>query len=93
MRPSLGGSGYDPADAVGPLLCNVLAMVAELEAGQIRLRTREEMKAAKAKGNLRDKQHRLSRRQEAHLVSLIQSGEYSTAEVAGPFGMARSTPA
>ena len=40
------------------------------------------MKVAKAKGRLRGKQPKLNRRQEAHLVSLVHSGEYSTAEVA-----------
>ena len=38
---SLGGSVYDPTDAVGRLLFNVLAMVAEFESDLIRLRTRE----------------------------------------------------
>lgn len=66
-------------------------MVAEFEADLIRLRTREEMKVVKAKGHLRGKQPKLSRRQEAHLVSLIRSREYSTAEGAELFGVARST--
>ena len=91
VRLSLGGAVYDPTHAVGRLLFNVLAMVAEFEADLIRLRTREGMKVAKAKGHLRGKQPKLSRRQEAHLVSLIHGGEYSTAEVAELFGVARST--
>ena len=96
VRLSLVGSVYDPTDAVGRLLFNVLAMVAEFEADLIRLRTREGMKVAKAKGHLRGKQPKLSLRQEAHLVSLIRTGEYSTgeystAEVAELFGVARST--
>jgi len=33
----------------------------------------------------------LNRRQEAHLVSLVHSGEYSTAEVADLFGVGRSS--
>ena len=86
---NLGGSVYDPNDAVGRLLFNVLAMVAESDL--IRLRTREGMKVAKAKGHLRGKQPKLNRRQEAHLVSLIHSGDYSTAEVAELFGVGRST--
>src|SRR5688572_23451788 len=56
---SLGGSVYDPTDAVGRLLFNVLAMVAEFESDLIRLRTREGMKVAKAKGRLRGKQPKL----------------------------------
>ena len=42
---SLGGSVYDPTDAVGRLLFNVLVMVAESDL--IRLRTRDGMKVAK----------------------------------------------
>jgi DNA invertase Pin-like site-specific DNA recombinase len=67
---SVGGSVNDPTDAVGRLLFNVLAMVAEFESDLIRLRTVEGMKVAKAKGRLHDKQPKLNRDQEAHLVSL-----------------------
>jgi DNA invertase Pin-like site-specific DNA recombinase len=88
---SLAGSVYDPNDAVGRLLFNILAMVAEFESDLIGLRTREGMKVAKAKRRLRGKQPKLNRRQEAHLVSLVHSGEYSTAEVAELFGVGRST--
>jgi hypothetical protein len=49
---SLGGSVYDRTDAVGRLLFNVLAMMAEFESDLIRLRIREGMKVAKAKGRL-----------------------------------------
>jgi len=88
---SLGGSVYDPTDAVGRLLFNVLAMVAEFESDLIRLRIREGMKAAKAKVRLRGKRPKLNHRQEAHLVSLAHSDECSTAEVAELFGVGRST--
>jgi DNA invertase Pin-like site-specific DNA recombinase len=91
VRLNLGGSLYDPTDAVGRLLFNVLAMVAEFEADLIRLRTREGMKVAKANGHLRGRQPKLTRRQEAHLVSLLASGQYSTAEVAELFSVGRST--
>src|SRR5215213_10255632 len=88
---SIGGSVYNPIDAVGRLLFNVLAMVAEFESDLIRLRTCEGMRVAKAKGRLRGKQPKLNRRQEAHLVSLVHSGDYSTAEIAQLFGVGRST--
>jgi DNA invertase Pin-like site-specific DNA recombinase len=91
VRLNLGGSVYDPTDPVGRLLFNVLAMVAEFESDLIRLRTKEGMKVAKAKGRLRGKQPKLNRRQEAHLVALLKDGEYSTAELADLFGVARST--
>ena len=49
------------------------------------------MKVAKAKGRLRGEQPKLNHRQEAHLVVLLKGGEYSTAELADLFGVARST--
>jgi DNA invertase Pin-like site-specific DNA recombinase len=88
---NLGGSVYDPTDPVGRLLFNVLAMVAEFESDLIRLRTREGMKVAKAKGHLRGKQPKLNHRQEAHLVALLDTGEYTTAELADLFSIGRST--
>ena len=91
VRLNLGGSVYDPNDAVGRLLFNVLAMVAEFESDLIRLRTREGKKIAKAKGRLRGKQPKLNPRQEAHLVELFETGEHSTAELADLFGVGRST--
>jgi len=91
VRLSLGGAVYDPTDPVGRLLFNVLAMVAEFEADLIRLRTKEGMRVAKAKGRLKGKQPKLNPRQEAHLVALLKSGEYSTAELGDLFGVARST--
>ena len=82
---------HDPTDPVGRLLFNVLSMVAEFEADLIRLRTREGMRVAKAKGRLRGKQPKLNARQEAHLVALHRAGEHSTAELGDLFGVARST--
>jgi DNA invertase Pin-like site-specific DNA recombinase len=49
------------------------------------------MKVAKAKGHLRGKRPKLNHRQEAHLVALLETGEYTTADLADPFGVARST--
>ena len=91
VRLSLGGSVHDPTDPVGRLLFNVLAMVAEFESDLIRLRTREGMQVARAKGRLRGKQPKLTVRQEAHLVALHRAGEHSTGELAELFGVARST--
>ena len=91
VKLNIGGSVYDPNDAVGRLLFNVLAMIAEFESDLIRLRTREGMKVAKAKGRLRGKQPKLNPRQEAHLVALFEAGQHSTAELADLFGVGRST--
>jgi DNA invertase Pin-like site-specific DNA recombinase len=59
VKLNIGGSVHDPTDPVGRLLFNVLAMIAEFEADLIRMRTREGMKVAKAKGRLRGKQPKL----------------------------------
>jgi DNA invertase Pin-like site-specific DNA recombinase len=88
---NLGGSVYHPHDPVGKLLFNVLGMVAEFEADLIRARTREGIAVAKAKGRLQGKQPKLSKAQEAHLVSLHQGGVHTTTEIAELFGVARST--
>jgi DNA invertase Pin-like site-specific DNA recombinase len=91
VKLNLGGSVHDPTDPVGRLLFNALAMVAEFEADLVRLRTREGMKVAKAKGRLKGKSPKLSARQEAHLVALHEAGEHTGAELAELFSVARST--
>ena len=70
VKLNLGGSIHDPTDAMGKLLFTTLAMIAEFEADLARMRTREGMKIAKAKGRLRGKAPKLSVKQEAHLVAL-----------------------
>jgi DNA invertase Pin-like site-specific DNA recombinase len=72
-------------------LFNVLAMVAEFEADLIRMRTREGMKVARAKGRLRGKQPKLTPKQEAVLAGLHAAGEHTSSELAQLFGVARST--
>jgi len=70
VKLNIGGSVHDPTDPVERQLFNVLAMIAEFESDLIRMRTREGMKVAKAKGRLRGTQPRLKPAQEAHLVEL-----------------------
>ncbi len=91
VKLSIGGSVHDPTDPVGRLLFNVLAMVAEFESDLIRLRTKEGMRVARAKGHLRGRPPKLNPRQEAHLVTLHRAGAHSTAELSDLFGVARST--
>jgi len=87
----LGSSAYDPTDPMGKMIFNMLATFAEFEADLIRMRTREGMQVARAKGKLRGKKPKLSGVQEKHLVELYRSGEHTTAELAELFGVARST--
>ncbi len=90
LRLSIGASVHDRTIPVGRLLFNVLAMVAEFESDLIRLRTKEGMRVAKAKGRLRGRQPKLNPRQEAHLVALHRAGEHSTAQPGDLFGVGRS---
>jgi hypothetical protein len=74
VKINIGGSVYDPTDPIGKLLFTVLSMIAEFEAGLARMRTREGMAIAKAKGRLRGKKPKLSPSQEAHLTELHRAG-------------------
>jgi len=89
VKLNIGGSVHDPNDPIGRLLFNVLAMIAESDL--IRMRTREGMKVAKAKGRLRGKAPKLSPAQETHLVGLYRAGKHTTAELAELFSVGRST--
>lgn len=60
------------------------------ESDLIRMRTREGMAVAKAKGRLRGKKPKLSAAQETHLVNLHRQGTHTTSEIAELFGVARS---
>lgn len=88
---SIGGSIHDPADPVGRLLFNVLAMVAEFERDLIRQRTREGMAVAKANGRLRGKQPKLTPAQQRHVVELARAGKHTQAEIGTLVGVSRGT--
>ncbi len=87
----LGASAYDPTDPMGRMMFNVLATFAEFEADLIRMRTREGMAVAKARGRLRGKQPKLSTAREKRLVADFHSGEYTVAELADDYGVSRAT--
>ena len=91
IKLSLGGQVYDPTDPMGKMFFNILATFAEFEVDLLRLRTREGMAIARAKGRLRGKQPKLSERQQAHLVQLSQSGQHTIAELAELFSVSRPT--
>ncbi len=91
VKLNVGGSLHDPDDLIGQLLFNVLAMIAEFESDLIRMRTREGMKIAKAKGRFQGKAPKLSPAQENHLAGLYRSGQHTKAELAELFSVGRST--
>lgn len=88
---SLGGTLYDPADPMGKMFFNILANFAEFEVDLLRMRTREGMAVARAKGKLKGKQPKLTARQQSHLVQQHQSGEHTIADLAELFSVSRAT--
>ena len=91
VRLALGTSVYDPTDPMGKMFFNILATFAEFEADLIRLRTREGMAMARAKGKLRGKRPKLSERRQRELTRMHASGDYSISDLAEVFGVSRPT--
>lgn len=88
---ALGHSRYNPADPMGKMFFNILATFAEFEADLIRLRTREGMAIARAKGKLRGKQPKLSAKQQRELQRMHGTGKYSISDLAELFTISRPT--
>ena len=82
---------YDPTDPMGKMFFNILATFAEFEADLIRMRTREGMAIARAKGRLRGKQPKLSEKQQKELSRMHASGNYSISDLAELFSISRPT--
>ena len=91
VRLALGASVYDPSDPMGKMFFNILATFAEFEADLIRLRTREGMAIARARGRLRGKQPKLSDRQQKELRRMHDTGEYAISDLAELFAVSRPT--
>jgi DNA invertase Pin-like site-specific DNA recombinase len=88
---ALGKSRYAPADPMGKMFFNILATFAEFEADLIRMRTREGMAIARAKGKLRGKQPKLSDKQQLELRRMYDTGKYSISDLAELFSISRPT--
>ena len=88
VKLALGRALYDPGDPMGKLFFNILA---EFEADLIRMRTRDGMAIARARGKLRGKQPKLSDRQQRELYRMHATGEYSISDLAELFSVSRPT--
>ena len=91
VKLALGRTLYDPDDPMGKLFFNILATFAEFEADLIRMRTREGMAIARARGKLRGKQPKLSDRQQRELCRMHATGEYFISDLAELFSVSRPT--
>ena len=91
VRLSLGGSIYDPADPMSKMFFNMLAVFAEFEADLLKMRTREGMAIARSRGRLKGKKPKLTTRQQAELVRMHATGDYTIAELMEVFSIGRAT--
>jgi DNA invertase Pin-like site-specific DNA recombinase len=91
IKLQIGASIHDPSDPMGKLFFNILATFAEFEADLIKMRTREGMAIARAKGKLRGKKPKLSDRQQKELRRMHDTGEYSISDLAELFSISRPT--
>jgi DNA invertase Pin-like site-specific DNA recombinase len=76
---SLGGAVYDPTDPMGKMFFNILATFAEFEVDLLRMRTKEGMAIARARGRLRGRAPKLSSKKQAALRRMHASGEHTIA--------------
>lgn len=91
VKLQIGASVYDPSDPMGRLFFNILATFAEFEVDLIRMRTREGMAVARAKGKMRGRKPKLTDRQQKELRRMYDTGDYSISDLAELFSIARPT--
>jgi len=73
------------------MIFNILATFAEFEVDLLRMRARDGMAVARAKGKLRGKQPKLSPKQQAELWRMHASGDYSITDLTELFSVSRPT--
>jgi len=88
---ALGPTVHDPSDPMGRMFFNMVATFAEFEADLIRMRTREGMAVARAKGKLRGKRPKLSEKQRKELWRMYDTGNYTISDLAELFSVSRPT--
>lgn len=91
VKLALGASVYDPTDPMGRMFFNILATFAEFESDLIRMRTKEGMAIARAKGKLKGKKPKLSDRRQTELRRMHDTGDYSISDLAEVFDVSRPT--
>jgi DNA invertase Pin-like site-specific DNA recombinase len=88
---AIGTTVYDPTDPIGKMFFNILATFAESEVDLFRMRTREGMAVAKAKGKLKGRKPKLSPKQQAQLKKMHEAGDHSISDLAELFNVSRPT--
>jgi len=91
VKRQLGSTLHDPTDPMGKMFFNILATFAEFESDLIRLRTREGMAVARAKGKLKGKKPKLSPMQHKEQRRMYDTGDYSISDLGDLFQVSRPT--
>jgi DNA invertase Pin-like site-specific DNA recombinase len=91
VKLAIEASVHDPTDPMGRMFFNILATFAEFEADLIRMRTREGMAIARAKGKLKGKKPKLSEKQHKELRRMHDTKDYSISDLAELFAILRPT--
>jgi len=76
---------------MGKMFFNILATFAEFEVDLLRMRTREGMAIARAKGRLKGRGAKLTTRQQRHLLEQHHAGTHNVSELAELFGVSRAS--
>ena len=82
-RPSVRGDDLAQRDGSGE--------IATQRVDLLRMRTREGMAIARAKGRLNGKTPKLSARQRVHVLNLVHAGDHTIGELAELFSVSRAT--
>jgi DNA invertase Pin-like site-specific DNA recombinase len=91
VKLAVGASVHDPTDPMGKMFFNILATFAEFESDLIRMRTKEGMAIARAKGKLKGKKPKLSARRQIELRRMYDTGDYSVSDLGELFAVSRPT--
>lgn len=93
-----GGIGFESltekietGTANGKLMFHVFAAMAEFERNLIRERTRVGLAAAKARGRIGGRKHKLGEQQKKEIKALLRDPTISVGEVAERYGVSRTT--
>src|ERR1022692_529244 len=70
---------------------NMLAVFAEFEADLLKMRTREGMAVARSRGRLKGRQPKLTARQQAELIRMHATADYTITELMEVFSVGRAT--
>lgn len=76
---------------MGKMFFNILTTFTEFEADLIRMRTKENMAATRAKAKLKGKKPKLSDRRQSELRRMYDTGEHSISDLAELFAVSRPT--